>query len=84
LILNYSDGGGIRGLFGLFGMKEMMNRLSFDQKDHNLDKPKPRDYFDLAAGSGTGGWVGESGAIYIQLIQLLIKAGGYSTLSIGV
>lgn len=48
-----ADGGGIRGLSGLFMLQEMMNRIEFDQKP--TVKLRPRDFFEMIAGSGTGG-----------------------------
>jgi patatin-like phospholipase/acyl hydrolase len=50
----FIDGGGIRGLSGLAMLQEMMSRIEFDQ---GLDStPQPRDYFNMIAGGGTGGY----------------------------
>lgn len=54
LITFFIDGGSIRGLSGLVMLHEMMSRIEFDQ---GLDcTPKPRDYFNMIAGGGTGGY----------------------------
>lgn len=55
------DGGGIRGLAGLLVVLEMMQRLMFDLE---LRKPpRPCDYFEMATGSGTGGY---AASIYLH------------------
>lgn len=49
------DGGGIRGLSALFILKEILYRVQHKQK---LDQiPRACDVFDLAGGTGTGGYV---------------------------
>ena len=53
--MEFTDGGGIFGLSELFMLLEMMNRIAFDQR--LTETPRPRDYFEMAAGSGTGGYV---------------------------
>ncbi|KAI3391247.1 hypothetical protein diail_7682, partial [Diaporthe ilicicola] len=50
------DGGGVRGVMSLVVLKELMKRV---QKRKGLDKePRPVDYFELAAGTSTGGIIG--------------------------
>jgi patatin-like phospholipase/acyl hydrolase len=47
------DGGGVRGLSSLILIKETMKRLGALE---GLDElPSPADYFDVIAGTGTGG-----------------------------
>lgn len=47
------DGGGIRGICELRVLDEIMKRV---QKAQNLASiPRPCDYFDLMAGTSTGG-----------------------------
>lgn len=51
-----SDGGGVRGLSSLLLLAETMSRLNgLVESDGPL---KPVDYFDIIAGTGTGGYVG--------------------------
>lgn len=53
LVLNSSDGGGIRGLSELLILEEIMERIKVEL---NLDTtPIPADYFDLIGGTSTGG-----------------------------
>lgn len=50
------DGGGVRGVMSLVVLRELMVRI---QKRKGLDKePRPVDYFELAAGTSTGGIIG--------------------------
>lgn len=50
------DGGGVRGIAALIVLDDIMKRI---QKRKNLDKlPRPADYFELAAGTSTGGIIG--------------------------
>lgn len=47
------DGGGVRGLSSLMLLSEGMKRLErFEGVDKSLN---PFDYFDVIAGTGTGG-----------------------------
>ncbi|CAE6518485.1 unnamed protein product [Rhizoctonia solani] len=46
------DGGGIRGLSELVLLSEAMDRLG---AKYGIPTPKPADFFDIIAGSGTGG-----------------------------
>lgn len=49
------DGGGIRGLSPLLMLKEIFFRI---QQENELDSPpRPCEIFDLAGGTGTGGYV---------------------------
>lgn len=51
--LQKTDGGGIRGVSELVILDRIMRRL---QEKEGLDElPKPCDYFDLMAGTSTGG-----------------------------
>lgn len=51
--LQNTDGGGIRGVSELVVLDRIMRRLK-DKED--LDEvPRPCDYFDLMAGTSTGG-----------------------------
>jgi hypothetical protein len=50
-----SDGGGIRGLSSLLIIENIMIRVKTSAKLDTI--PKPCDYFDLIAGSSTGGCV---------------------------
>ena len=45
------DGGGIRGLSSLYILKQVMESVNPDCP------PKPCEYFDMIAGTSTGGWV---------------------------
>lgn len=49
-----TDGGGIQGLAGLLVVLELMQRLMFDLELRKI--PKPCEYFEMATGSGTGGY----------------------------
>jgi len=49
------DGGGVRGLSSLIILKEIMDRIKFDEKLESV--PLPCEYFDLIGGTGTGGYV---------------------------
>jgi patatin-like phospholipase/acyl hydrolase len=46
------DGGGIRGLAALFILREIMRNIP-DRAKYRV--PWPCEYFDLIAGTGTGG-----------------------------
>ena len=50
-----SDGGGIRGLSELLILREIMERIQFQQGFKEL--PLPCDYFDIIGGTSTGGLV---------------------------
>ena len=50
-----TDGGGIRGLSELLILKEMMERIQYENKLKDL--PLPCEYFDMIGGNGTGGSV---------------------------
>ena len=53
LLYLYLDGGGIRGMSELLILKELMERVQFQE---NLDEtPLPCEYFDLIGGTSTGG-----------------------------
>lgn len=45
------DNGGVRGLSSLQILKQLMEAIDPDHP------PKPCDYFDMIAGTGTGGYV---------------------------
>jgi len=50
------DGGGVRGLSTLLILRELMKELAPEEKDpYRL--PKPCDYFDMIAGTSTGGLI---------------------------
>ncbi|KPM44184.1 hypothetical protein AK830_g2320 [Neonectria ditissima] len=50
------DGGGVRGVVSLIILDEIMKRI---QKRKGLKEPcRPADYFELAAGTSTGGIIG--------------------------
>ena len=49
------DGGGIRGLSELLILRQIMERIKFQQKLKEI--PLPCDYFDLIGGTSTGGLV---------------------------
>jgi patatin-like phospholipase/acyl hydrolase len=50
---NMADGGGVRGVSELMILNEIMHKIK--ERD-NLDQlPKPCDYFNLIAGTSTGG-----------------------------
>lgn len=50
------DGGGVRGIVALVSLRELMKRVA--QRDGLKEIPRPADYFDLAAGTSTGGIIG--------------------------
>jgi len=52
-VLSCPDGGGIRGLSELLILKEMMERIQFEESLPNV--PLPCEYFDMMGGTGTGG-----------------------------
>lgn len=54
-VSQHKDGGGIRGLSPLLMLKEVLYRIK--QKEGSKDLPRPCDVFDLAGGTGTGGYV---------------------------
>jgi patatin-like phospholipase/acyl hydrolase len=47
-----ADGGGIRGLSELIILKEIMQRIEFQEERENI---LPCEYFDLICGTSTGG-----------------------------
>ena len=51
------DGGCIRGLSALAILEELMRRLEIEMKLSS--PPKPCEVFDLAGGTGTGGYASE-------------------------
>lgn len=65
------DAGGVRGLSSLVLLGEIMGRLG--ELEGRYERPDPADYFDVIAGSGTGGLVSGS-FIYTapQLLNMLI------------
>jgi len=50
-----SDGGGIRGLSELLILKEIMERIQFEEKRDRM--PLPCEYFEMIGGTSTGGYV---------------------------
>jgi patatin-like phospholipase/acyl hydrolase len=52
-VLTVTDGGGIRGVSELVILDYIMQRVQ--EKASLDDLPKPCDYFDLIAGTSTGG-----------------------------
>jgi hypothetical protein len=50
------DGGGVRGIVALELLHEVMIRLQ--RREKLKDVPRPVDYFELAAGTSTGGIIG--------------------------
>jgi len=50
----FKDGGGIRGLSVLLILREALYRMQ--QQQGLAEIPRPCDVFDLAGGSGTGGY----------------------------
>ncbi|CAE7123276.1 unnamed protein product, partial [Rhizoctonia solani] len=50
------DGGGVRGLSSLVVLREMMYRIhGLEKEDTPKESLRPADWFDLIAGTGTGG-----------------------------
>lgn len=49
------DGGGIRGISGLLIVLEIMSRIAYDLGVRT--GLRPRDYFEMTGGSGTGAYV---------------------------
>jgi patatin-like phospholipase/acyl hydrolase len=63
------DGGGVRGLSSLFILKQLMETVNPETP------PKPCNYFDMIAGTSTGGWVYRSSVVIYVLnfhIDLLL------------
>jgi patatin-like phospholipase/acyl hydrolase len=50
------DGGGVRGIVALEILNELMIRVQ--KRDGLKEVPRPADYFELAAGTSTGGIIG--------------------------
>lgn len=50
------DGGGVRGIVALVMLDELMKRVK--TKKGLTEMPRPVDYFELAAGTSTGGIIG--------------------------
>jgi patatin-like phospholipase/acyl hydrolase len=50
------DGGGVRGIVALVMLQELMARVQ--KRDGLKQVPRPADYFELAAGTSTGGIIG--------------------------
>ena len=63
-----SDGGGIRGLSALIILEEIMHRLKFSMKKEN--SPKPWEVFELAGGTGTGGYASKIVSLTSQTTSL--------------
>ena len=59
-LIKTSDGGGVRGYSGLILLQELMYK-TFNEAEGRAptraEIPKPCDYFDLIAGTGTGGLI---------------------------
>ena len=49
------DGGGIRGLSSLFILRKLLYHVNPQQP------PKPCEYFDMIAGTSTGGYISTKG-----------------------
>ncbi|OHE95734.1 hypothetical protein CORC01_09018 [Colletotrichum orchidophilum] len=60
------DGGGVRGVLSLVILREIMRRIQ--ERKALPDEPRPVDYFELAAGTSTGGIIG------IMLFRLRMTA----------
>ena len=81
------DGGGVKGISSMIILKKIMDRtklieneaLAKKNKPINTDERRPVDYFDLAAGTSTGG------LIALMLFRLNMKCSdviaSYDTLS---
>ena len=73
----YLDGGGVRGLTTLLILKRMMYLIRPNDDDYQL--PKPCEYFDLIAGTSTGGLIaimlGKLVRIHSDCIQVLVVTG---------
>ena len=54
-VLQFEDGGGIRGLSPLVILREILFRIQ--QEEGLAALPLPCEIFDLAGGTGTGGYV---------------------------
>lgn len=50
------DGGGVRGIVALVLLEELMKRVK--EREGLAEVPRPADYFELAAGTSTGGIIG--------------------------
>ena len=50
-----TDGGGIRGLFGIVVLEAIMEQVRLLDCPESDDAPRPCDYFDLIGGTSTGG-----------------------------
>ena len=50
------DGGGVRGIVALVLLEELMKRVK--AREGLAEVPRPADYFELAAGTSTGGIIG--------------------------
>ena len=55
---DFEDGGGIRGLSSLLILREVLYRMQ--QQQGLAEIPRPCDVFDLAGGTGTGGYEGQN------------------------
>ena len=49
------DGGGVKGISSLMILQRIMDRVREIEGRDMKDERKPRDYFDLAGGTSTGG-----------------------------
>ena len=59
---SFTDGGGIRGLSGLFIENKLMEEVGEELKrqqpnEENLGEPRPSDFFTFMIGTSTGGYV---------------------------
>jgi patatin-like phospholipase/acyl hydrolase len=70
----YSDGGGFRGLSSLYILKGLMTRLD-QQVDQAVQRPLlPCDFFDLIAGTSTGGIIAIMlGVLYMDVETCISK-----------
>lgn len=67
------DGGGVRGVASLIILKEIMNRVQ--ARKGLKEECRPADYFELGAGTSTGGIIG------IMLFRLRMKIAEYDNIS---
>jgi patatin-like phospholipase/acyl hydrolase len=66
------DGGGVKGVSGLIFLDELMKRvkaIEISRGSTNQADRKPSDYFDLAAGTSTGGLM----AVMLFRLRMTVK-----------